>query len=56
MITPQELSALARLLNRVPMTQAEGLWVQHLIDKLGAMIQSREPKDGEHKAEDNDAS
>lgn len=57
MITAQELSALAQLLNRLPMTQPEGLWVQHLMDKLGAMIQSREPKrDGEHKARDNDDS
>lgn len=54
MITAQELSALAQILNRVPLTQAEGLWVQQLIDKLGAMIQSRESKDGEHKAGDND--
>lgn len=50
MITPQELSALAQLLNRLPMTQAEGLWVQSLINKLGAMIQP--PKS---KVEDKDA-
>lgn len=44
MITAQELSALAQILNRVPMTQAEALWVQSLMDKLGAMMQPSKSK------------
>lgn len=43
-LTLQELSALAQLLNRLPMTPAEGLWVQSLMNKLGTMIQSPESK------------
>ena len=34
MITTQELQALVELLSRAPMTQAEKLWAQTMVDKL----------------------
>lgn len=38
MLTQQELLALTELLNRLPMTQAEMLFVQHILNKLQAEI------------------
>ena len=33
-MTEQEIAALVNLLNRVPMTQAEALWVNSLLERL----------------------
>ena len=39
MLTQQELQALVQLLSRVPVSQAELLWLNELIAKLNAAIQ-----------------
>lgn len=45
MITEHELNALVDLLNRVPMSRIEALWVQMLVARLAAEIKA---KDREH--------
>ena len=55
MLTQLELNALAQLLQRTPMTQAEALWCQVLVIRLQAQIppvppgpeQEREPTEPE---------
>ena len=42
MMTEQELSALVALLNRAPMTAAEGLWLQALVARIAAQIKQEQ--------------
>ena len=44
MLTQLELNALAQLLQRTPMTQAEFLWCQALVQKLQAQIEPPEER------------
>lgn len=41
-MSPEELSALVALLNRVPLSEPERLWVRALVDRL-----AREVREGE---------
>lgn len=42
MITHAELAALVAILQRVPVTAAEKLWLQALVDRLSSAIAERE--------------
>jgi hypothetical protein len=44
-MTLQEWQALIELLNRAPITQAEKLWLQELIDREIAKLKSQEKQD-----------
>jgi len=43
-ISERELSALAALLSRTPMTPAEALWAQELVTRLTAEIKAKATK------------
>jgi hypothetical protein len=45
-MTQEEIVALVNILNRAPMSPAEGLWLQALIERLKAVATQRrdEPK------------
>ena len=42
-MTPPELAALVELLNRIPMTAAEKLWCQALVERLAAESEAKQP-------------
>lgn len=42
MITTQELQALAVILQRTPVTLAEQMWLQELINRMAAEAKARE--------------
>jgi hypothetical protein len=43
-MTNEELAALVDLLNRTPMSQAEKMWMQELINKLSEIIRVEQEK------------
>lgn len=45
-MTKQELAALVQLLSRLALTQAEALWLQALIDRLGKQAEAMEERNG----------
>lgn len=44
MITKEELNALIAILARCPLTPAEALWLQALLDRLAATVQTKAPE------------
>ncbi len=54
MMTEQEVQALAQLLARAPMTQAEALWARALIARLPQVAVAVQPGDQQQQGQQGD--